>query len=457
MGRLETEITVIWDKLGLLVGFLNLRTVYASVSRDMQPQQSSRIDLVDLKAQIVKKLGVNKSKLYFHHLNRFLSDKLSKSQFESFCIRAFGRENLPLHNQLIISILKNACQAKTPPLIHLPGPQKSGIQAATNCSPGGEDAHEQSGAGAALPVQNPNVPVWSNGVLSASPRKGRSTIRDRKIRDRPSPLGPNGKVECVSHQSMGTEDSSSKFNMENGDLTLCDYQRPVQQLRTVAEPHENEREGVVQRPAEKPRIYSKDQTAGGVTEDGEEVEKSNRLSFSRNPLLAPLGIPFCSASVGGARRAMPLGSSGDFISYYHSGGLSDTDMLRKRMEQIATAQGLGGVSMECANMLNSMLDVYLKQLIRSCVELVGARCTHELKKHPAHKQQIQGKIINGMWPSNHLHVQSTGGSMEVMQEQGPQCSISLLDFKVAMELNPQQLGEDWPLLLEKICMQSFEE
>ncbi|THG07917.1 hypothetical protein TEA_021089 [Camellia sinensis var. sinensis] len=28
--------------------------------------------------------------------------------------------------------------------------------------------------------------------------------------------------------------------------------------------------------------------------------------------------------------------------------------------------------------------------------------------------------------------------------------ISLLDFKVAMELNPQQLGEDWPLLLEKI-------
>ncbi|XP_041022455.1 uncharacterized protein LOC121263560 [Juglans microcarpa x Juglans regia] len=417
----------------------------------MQPQQSARIDLVDLKAQIVKKLGVNKSKLYFHHLNRFLSHKLGKGQFENFCIRAFGRDNLPLHNQLIISILKNACQAKTPPPIHLTGPQKLGIQAAN--SSGGEDGHEQSGV--IFPGQNQNVPVWSNGVLPVSLRKGRSGIRDRKLKDRPSPLGPNGKVECVSHQSMGTEDGSSKFNMENGDLTPCDYQRSVQHLQTVAEPYENEREGAVQRPAEKPRIHCKDQTAVAVIDD--QVEQSNRLRFYRSHLLAPLGIPFCSASVGGSRKVNPFSSSGDFVSCYDSGGLSDTETLRKRVEQIAAAQGLGGVSMECANMLNNMLDVYLKRLIRSCVELVGARCSREPKKYPAHKQQIQGKILKGMWPSNHLHMQSTGGPMEVMQEQGPQCSISLLDFKVAMELNPQQLGEDWPLLLEKICMQAFEE
>jgi hypothetical protein len=453
-GRLETEITVIWVELRLLGGFVTLQTVYESVSREMQPQQSSRIDLVDLKAQIVKKLGVNKAKLYFSHLNRFLSDKLGKSQFESFCIRAFGRENLPLHNQFIVSILKNACQAKTPPPIYVPGPQNSVIQAA-NSSPVGEDVHEQSGA--VFPNQNQNVPVWSNGVLPVSPRKGRSGIRDRKLRDRPSPLGPNGKVECVSHQSMGTEDINNKVNMENGDLNPFDYQRPGQHLQAVAELHENEREGAVQRPAEKPRIHSKDQNAVAVIEDGEEVEQSNRSSFSRRPLLAPLGIPFCSASVGGSRKVMPLGSSGDFISYYDSGGLSDTETLRKRMEQISAAQALGGVSMECANMLNNMLDVYLKQLIRSCVELVGVRSIHEPKKHPVHKQPTQGKIINGMWSSNHLHMQSSGGPVEVMQEQRPQGSISLLDFKVAMELNPQQLGEDWPLLLEKISMQAFEE
>lgn len=430
-----------------------LWTVYEFVSREMQPQQSSRIDLVDLKAQIVKKIGVNKSKQYFSHLNRFLSNKLGKSEFEKFCYRLFGRENLPLHNQLILSILRNACQAKAPPPIHVPGPQKSGIQAA-NSSTGVEDGHEQSGV--IFSNHNQNVPSWSNGVLPVSPRKGRSGIRDRKLRDRPSPLGPNGKIECVSHQSMGTDDSGSKVRMENGDLTPCDYQRPVQHLQAVAELPENEREGAIQRPAEKPRIRSKDQTAAAFVEDGEEVEQFNRLSFSRSPLIAPLGIPSCSASLGGARKATPLGSSGDFVSY-DSGGLSDTETLRKRMEQIATAQGLGGISMECANMLNNMLDVYLKRLIKSCVELVGARSTHEPKKHPAHKQQIQGKIINGVWPTNHLHMPSSGGPLEVMPEQGPRCSISLLDFKVAMELNPQQLGEDWPLLLEKICMQAFEE
>jgi hypothetical protein len=40
----------------------------------------------------------------------------------------------------------------------------------------------------------------------------------------------------------------------------------------------------------------------------------------------------------------------------------------------------------------------------------------------------------------------------------PQCAnVSLLDFRVAMELNPRQLGDDWPSLLEKICTDSFEE
>ncbi|PON73030.1 Transcriptional coactivator [Parasponia andersonii] len=420
----------------------------------MQPQQYSRIDLADLKAQLVKRIGAERSKRYFYYLNKLLSQKLSKKEFDKFCYRELGSENVSLHNQLIRSILKNACQAKTPPPINVSGPPKLGVQAA-NSSPGREDGHEQSGI--AFSNQNQNVPIWSNGVLPMSPRKGRSAIRDRK-KDRPSPLGPNGKVDSILHPSMGSEDSGSKVGMENGDATPCDYQRPVQHLLPVAEMPEIEREAAVARPTEKPRIHCKDQARGAVTDDGEEAEQSNGLSFSKGPLLAPLGIPLCSASLGGSRKATPVGSSGEVTSYYDSGGLSDTDTLRKRMEQIAAAQGLGGVSMECANMLNNVLDAYLKRLIRSCVELVGARSTtHELKKQPAQKQQIQSKVINGMWPSNHLHMHSGNIPLEAMQDQRPQCSISMLDFKVAMELNLQQLGEDWPLLLEKICMHALEE
>ncbi|OMO90621.1 Transcriptional coactivator Hfi1/Transcriptional adapter 1 [Corchorus olitorius] len=419
----------------------------------MQPPQGSRIDLGELKSQIVKRIGAERSKRYFYNLSRFLSQKLSKSDFDKSCYHILGRENLPLHNQLIRSILKNACQAKTPPPVHEAGPAKSLIQTVKS-SPGREDGHEQTTS----LVPNQNMAIWSNGVLPvSSPRKVRSGIRDRKFRDRPSPLGPNGKVDSVSHQLMGMEDNANKLGMENGDLTPYDYQRPVQHLQAVAEQPEIEREGLG-RAREKPRVPSKDQTEGVISEDGEEVEQANHIKLSRSPLLAPLGIPFCSASVGGARKAMPVASGGNFVSYYDSGGLYDAETLRKRMEQIAAAQGLGGVSVECASMLNNMVDVYLKKLIRSCVDLVGSRSTHDLRKHSAHKLQSQGKLVNGMWPSNHLHMQSSSGpTTEVMQEQGQRCSISLLDFKVAMELNPQQLGEDWPLLLEKICMHSLEE
>ncbi|KAA8525780.1 hypothetical protein F0562_007635 [Nyssa sinensis] len=421
----------------------------------MQPQQNSRIDVGDLKVQIVKKIGPERSKRYFFYLNRLLSQKLSKGEFDRLCFRVLGRENLPFHNQFVRSILKNACHAKTLPPVHDVGPTKSAAVAGKN-SPSAEDGHEQSVL--VVPNQMPSAPIRSNGVvLPISPRKGKSAIRDRKLRDRPSPLGPNGKADSVSHQSMATEDHGMKTVMENGSLTPCDYQRPMQHPQGLAEQPDNGRPRIKKSTDYPVSLRSKDQIEAAVVEDGEEVEQANHLNISRNPLLAPLGIPFCSASAGGARKVLPVASNGNVVSYFDSGGLSDTGTLRKRMEQIAEAQGLGGVSMECANMLNNMLDVYLKRLIRSCVELVGARSAHGLKKHPAHKQQIQGKHINGMWLSNHLHTQSSGGPAEVMQEQRPCCSISLLDFKVAMELNPQQLGEDWPLLLEKICMHAFEE
>ena len=420
----------------------------------MQPRLSSRINLVELKALIVKRIGADKSKRYFYYLNKFLSQKLSKTEFDRSCYRVLGRENLPLHNHFIKSILKNACQAKTPPPVQLIGPPKSGALV-NNVSPGREDGHEQSVAN----FQNQNTSIWSNGVLPVSPRKSRSGVRDRKLKDRPSPLGPNGKVDSVAHQSTATEDSGSKVDMENGILTPCDYQRPMQHLQAVDELPENGMGDVIQRPLEKPRIHGKGPIEVSIVEDGEEVEQLNRLNFSRSPLIAPLGIPYCTASVGGARKALTVNSTGDFVSCCDSGRLSDTDTLRRRMEQIATVQGLGGVSTECANMLNNVLDVYLKRLIRSCVDLVGARSGNEPRKLPVSKQQIQGKVINGVWPNNHLHVQSAGGMAEPEPEpeHRPPRTVSLHDFKVAMELNPQQLGEDWPLQLEKISVQSFEE
>ncbi|KAL1353152.1 hypothetical protein HN51_017077 [Arachis hypogaea] len=420
----------------------------------MQPQQSSRIDLVELKAHIVKKVGADKSKRYFYYLGRFLSQKLRKNEFDKLCFRLLGRENIPLHNHFIRSILKNACQANSAPPVQPSGTPKS-VAHASNISPSRQDGHEQSVTN--FQSQNQNAPIWSNGVLPVSPRKVRSGMRDRKLKDRPSPLGPNGKVDSVVHQSTATEDSGSKVEMENGTLSHCDYQRPIHHLKAVAELPENEIGDVIQRPAEKSRIHDKGPTKTSIVEDGEEVEQLNHVSFSRSPLTAPLGIPYCSASVGGTRKAVPVSSSSDFVSCCDSGSLYDTDTLRRHMQQIAMVQGLGGVSLECANTLNNMVDVYLKRLIRSCVDLVGARTTNHSRKPLVSKQQIQGKVMNGIWPNNLSHVQSVGGLVEHEPEHRPPCSVSLHDFKIAMQLNPRQLGEDWPLLLEKISMQSFDE
>ncbi|KAM3233460.1 hypothetical protein P3L10_018819 [Capsicum annuum] len=40
---------------------------------------------------------------YFNELSKFLSSKLSKVDFDKSCIRTIGRENIHLHNRLLLS------------------------------------------------------------------------------------------------------------------------------------------------------------------------------------------------------------------------------------------------------------------------------------------------------------------------------------------------------------------
>ncbi|WZY86141.1 hypothetical protein YC2023_032525 [Brassica napus] len=315
-------------------------------------EEDHRTDLADLKLHIVKKVGAERCRRYFYYLGRFLSHKVTKSEFDKSCHRLLGRENLlPLHNKLIHSILRSASLAKSPPPTRHPNHNRSDH-------------------------------VLSNGVL---PKVA--------IRDRPIPLGQNKKVESPLHQPH----CRGNRNMENGGGALLD----------------------------------KVKVAAPVIRDEEAREERGRLTLSTTPVVAPLGIPFWEASVGGACRA----NRADFISCYDSGGLSDTEMLRKRMESIAVAHGLGGVSPECTSMLNNMLDVYLKKLIKSCVDLSGARST-------------SGK------QSNSLPIETSNQPSDTTQEQH---LVSLLDFRAATEPNPSQLGEHWPLLRERLLMRSFEE
>ncbi|CAD5329633.1 unnamed protein product [Arabidopsis thaliana] len=375
----------------------------------MQRLQDPRIDLAELKVHIVKKVGVERSTRYFYYLGRFLSQKLTKSEFDKLCFRLLGRENLSLHNKLIRSILRNASLAKSPPSVHQSGhPGKSLVL-------GKEDGPEESRS--LNPDHIRNDLALSNGVL-AKVRPG--TCDDRTIRDKPCPLGSNGKV-----------------------LGPFAYSRPGR--------YPDERDSAFLCPAEQKAVSGKDQVAAPISRDDEAQVRI----LSTPPVMAPLGIPFCSASVGGDRRTVPVSTSAAAISCYDSGGLSDTEMLRKRMENIAVTQGLGGVSAECSIVLNNMLDLYLKKLMKSCVDLAGARSMNGTPgKHSLEKQQSRDELVNGVRTNNSFHIQTSNQPSDITREQH---SVSLLDFRVAMELNPHQLGEDWPLLRERISISLFEE
>ncbi|XP_055825427.1 uncharacterized protein LOC129893981 [Solanum dulcamara] len=415
------------------------------------PHQHSRINLAELKAQIVRKLGPERSKQYFYYLNRLLSLKISKVEFNKLCLRILGRENITLHNQFIRSILRNACSAKVPPPTHETDVLKPGAAVGSNDPP--SDAIEQNGSHVSS-SQASSQPGLSNGdILPLSPRKVRTGYRDRRTGDRRSALGQNGKTNFTFQQPTATE--SSFDVMENGDINPPDSRRAVQHYQGFLQQTDDEREAsgeetarfsVIKGSQEGPvSVYNKDH----VRDDGKEMH-------ARSQLQAPLGVPFCPVSVGGARKALPLATNSKCVTSSSCGALLDSVSLRELMEQIAAEQGLEGVAIGCANLLNNGLDSYLRGLIRSCVQLAGARSGHEPIRNNTKKQQTHMKLINGLRPGLHSQI-SRGRPSEVMQEHASNNLISLQDFRVAMELNSRQLGEDWPLLLEKICARAFEE
>ncbi|ONK70563.1 uncharacterized protein A4U43_C05F35000 [Asparagus officinalis] len=244
---------------------------------------------------------------------------------------------------------------------------------------------------------------------------------DRRYKDRSRLLGPNGVIV-----------------KENGVLGHCDLKRSVQKHKDTCEDTLDKR----------PRMGCS--LGIEIVEDGEEVVEqcsAFELCSRRNPIQVPIGI----------QRPLTLASSRDSINTSLSTGeLCHSEDLMKRMEGIVRARGLEGVPVDCANLLNNGLDTYLKQLIRSCFQLVVSRSEQESIKNPIF-QQPNKKAVNGVWQGNNMHILSSDGFLNRRIEHISHGTVSLQDFRVAMEMNPVQLGENWPLLLEKICLRSFEE
>ncbi|XP_057960327.1 uncharacterized protein LOC131152589 [Malania oleifera] len=348
-------------------------------------RHSPRINTFLIKAEIEMKLGRHNADKYFDLLNAFLSLKMSKSEFDKRCIGTIGRENLYLHNCLIRSIIKNSRLSKTPP------PKESKVEDSFNSK-------------IANGYQRSCLQSLCRDVFPQSPRKGRTpNIRDRKFRDRPSPLGPHGKIHSVA-----CEDSVPKVQEQQSATELLSVSsRPPREIISV--------------------------------EDGEEVEQiaESPSIRSRSPVRAPLGIPM---NLKVKRKSLINGAASTLDTCHSCGELPDSTSLRYRLEQKLEMEGCK-ISADCINILNHSLNVFLKRLIKPCLESASSRAGNK------NLNQVGDQVIprlSGMGPAS--YVQKPTGSVYA----------SMLDFRVAMELNPVLLGEDWPSQLEKISLRASE-
>ncbi|KAH9314212.1 hypothetical protein KI387_022839, partial [Taxus chinensis] len=467
-------LRIIICKTQLLVWHINIE-----MPLPQQPQPS-RVNILELKAQIEKRIGHERAERYFGLLKRYFSShKPNKVEFDKLCKPTIGAENIRLHNQFVLSILKNASQSKDPPPAALQETSKpvKGVRrkpSSNSSSVGSEDGSLQNSS-------SPSSTAWANGdAFPPSPRKGRSSTRDRKGRDRPSPLGPHGKTDPSAPFGTVSSDMAVK-GLENGGVHSCDLYRPVHRPPGAAEQPKAEINNFIQRspkrqrikspiPQEQISVDSKAPIEIVTVEDGEEVEQMEEDDKStvwvESPLRAPLGVPYCPGSVGAARRALynspisylMLSSSNGNEGFVSNEQLPDTETLQRKMEQRGASEGMQNVPFNTANLLNHAVNTRLMNLIKSVIDLRRARSCQEQDKLALSKQNHckVGHGVNGVWPGHSMQIQSTGTSMEAVQARSHP-PISLLEFKVAMELNPQQLGEDWPLQLEKICLRVSEE
>ncbi|CAN1141405.1 hypothetical protein LINPERPRIM_LOCUS25473 [Linum perenne] len=348
-------------------------------------QSHTRVDTLEIKSLLVKRIGHHRAQKYFDQLTRLFSLKTTKSEFDRFCVRVIGRENVPLHNQLIRSIVKNACLGKIPPLLK-----------AAKRAPSRLNATPYDGSP-------------RNGLQSLYGEAFPLSPRDRKFKDRPSPLGPLGKTHNLS-----SEELISRAQEQSATELLSLGSRPPVEVASV--------------------------------EDGEEVEQvagSPGVQSRRTPVTAPLGI---SMNLGVSRKGllnMSVYGTETHETCHKCGELPDTRLLRNRLQQKLQAEGLRA-SLDCVNLLNNALDAYLKRLIEPCI---GLACSLSRKGF------LDGASSGGGFVPGSIGMSSDRYRQQITESHYG----SMLDFRVSMESNPEKMGAEWGVKLEKITLRASEE
>ncbi|KAJ0571058.1 putative transcriptional coactivator Hfi1/Transcriptional adapter 1 [Helianthus annuus] len=215
------------------------------------------------------------------------------------------------------------------------------------------------------PLTSP-LNLVNGDILPPSVRKARTGARDRRVFDHKRALGPNGSTNFTPFSSSTPQTGDFRV-VENGESSSPNHQELMKQAEN------------------------------GALVSVNRVEQTEPLCKTDGKIIhAPLGVPHFPITIGGTH----MENNSKNVGVLHTDGLLDTTTLKERMEQITTLHGIQQVSMDCANVLNRGLDVYLKGLIRSCVELNGSRSSvhkptqSDSATHPNHIQPVND-VLSG--------------------------------------------------------------
>eukprot|EP00250_Pteridium_aquilinum_P011505 c20111_g1_i1 orf=1065-2348(+) len=423
-------------------------------------QQHSRINVQALKAQMVKRIGPERAKQYFNHFKGYISLRFNKTELDKLVVLTIGKENIGLHNEIIKAVLSNAIKSETRPFVQdMSKPGKGVHKKLLQCVTSNDAARgpESPAAG--------TTPLLSNGDICAeSTREERLGALDQTtLKDEGNLLGKH----------------------IDGKSCLVDLHRPFKHIEGAAEQsYADPSDGSV-RLGKRPRIIVPPSPDLDISKTSFEQLSSSgaanlrhddayRQQWESGFIRSALGTPFYSNNVGSMAKLLPFfrlagsfpqlppvkGADEEFV---YSNDLPSKELLQRQMEHIAELEGLEGVNEDCAEILNQGIDTFLKRLIGACIDLVKSRSLPQQQGSQQADRQVRSCLANlssakkvnqlsGSEPS------SSGTQKELMQKEEDlfQPTVSFVDFKVAMDLNPQQLGQDWPLQLEKIHLYSFD-
>ncbi|KAH7299666.1 hypothetical protein KP509_24G023100 [Ceratopteris richardii] len=355
---------------------------------------------------------------------------MSKIELERIITATIGKKNVSLHNQLVKAILSNAVKGSSPP-------------------PSFPSTFEKAGSkfqSASVTSSRPHLSMSnlsSGDSFLSSQRSVRSTAFHNRDRDsRVSPLW-HSEVQSspnLSQSIQEPEGASRQLDAESNTSFKC----PSNQANFEC-PASDDSVSVIESEVLREETF--------LSKEREELSLFG-------PIRGQIVFPFDFNSKNNYRRPALHPFSAHVLRQgeiekgsLNSCVLPDSDIMHSLIQQTALHEGLEGAGRECAVVLNAALHIYLKRLIESCVN------------EPAGKVNMQ--ISQEHWPLNSrnsvklcdydvkvFHNQSIG---DIDKQGDSQFSISLNDFKVAMDIHPQQLGNNWAVQLEKISSRIFEQ